>query len=134
LTFEVKLRHYERELGIVRSILEVLHDTNHPVCITTKSSLIERDLDLLSEMARRGLASAAISLGTLDHAQARRLEPCACAPRRRLETIRRLAEAGVPVRVMVAPVIPVLTTEMAKILEAAAAAAAAGARSACYVL
>jgi DNA repair photolyase len=122
----------ERRLGVMRSILEVLHETSHPVCITTKSSLIERDLDLLSDMARRDLASVAVSITTLEHALARKLEPRACAPRRRLQTVRRLAEAGVPVRIMVAPVIPVLADpEMEKILEAARDA---GARTAGYVL
>jgi DNA repair photolyase len=115
----------ERELRLMRSILEVLHETNHPVCITTKSSLIERDRDLLGEMAQRNLVQVGISITTLDHALARKMEPRACAPRRRLETIARLAEAGIPVRVMVAPVIPVLTDpEMEGILDAAARAGA----------
>lgn len=122
----------ERNLRVMRSILAVLHETCHPVCITTKSSLIERDVDLLVGMAERNLVRIGISVTTLDHALARKLEPRACAPRRRLDTIARLAAAGIPVRVMVAPVIPVLTDpEMETILKAAAGA---GARAASYVL
>lgn len=122
----------ERDLIVMRSILEVLHETNHPVCITTKGSLIERDLDILAVMARRNLVRVGISITTLNPALARRLEPRACAPRRRLATIHRLSAAGIPVRVMVAPVIPVLTdAEMEAVLEAAAEA---GACTAGYVL
>ncbi len=122
----------ERTQRITRSVLEVLAETRHPVSIITKSALVERDLDLLAPMARDALASVTISVTTLDHELARRLEPRASAPRRRLEAIARLSGAGVPVGVNVAPVIPVLTdSEVEAILEAAARA---GATSAAYTL
>ncbi len=122
----------ERELRVTRELLEVLHETRHPVSIVTKSALVERDLDLLSAMGREGLAHVAISVTTLNRGLARRMEPRAAPPPRRLETLRRLNEAGVPTAVLVAPVIPVLTDpELEAILEAAATA---GARSAGYVM
>ena len=122
----------ERRLRITRGILEVLAECRHPVMVTTKSAAVERDLDLLADMARQGLAEVAISVSTLDHALARRLEPRATAPARRIEAIRRLSAAGVPVRVLCAPVIPALNDhELERVLEAAAGA---GARSAAYVL
>ncbi len=122
----------ERRFGIMRGIVEVCVRTRHPIGITTKSSRIERDLDLLTDLARDGLVGVAMSVTTLDKDLARRLEPRAAAPARRLETIERLAAAGVPVSVSVAPVIPVLTdSEMEAILEAAAAR---GARCAGYIL
>ena len=122
----------ERRRRLTRAVLEVLAGCGHPVALITKSSLIERDLDLLAPMAQLGLAQAFVTVTTLDHELARRLEPRATAPRRRLETIRRLADAGVPVGVMVAPVIPVLTDgELERIL---AAAYDAGARQAGYVI
>ncbi len=122
----------ERELRITRRVLEVLHDCAHPVAMISKSSLIERDLDLLAPMAARGLAIAAVTLTTLDSAISRTLEPRAAAPERRLRTIRRLTEAGIPVRVSVAPIIPFVTEpELEKVLEAARDA---GAVSAHYVV
>lgn len=122
----------ERRYRVMRGILELLAAANHPVCITTKSSLVERDLDLLAPMADRRLATVSISLTTLDHQLARRLEPRATAPRRRLETIRRVSRAGIPVNVSVAPIVPVLTdSEMEAVI---AAAADAGAASASYIL
>lgn len=115
----------ERERRITRSVLEVLRETSHPVTIITKSALVERDLDLLAPMARDGLASVVISVTTLDSRLSARMEPRASAPARRLEAIRRLAAAGVPVGVNVAPVIPFLTDhEIEAILEAAARAGA----------
>ena len=120
----------ERRYGTTRAVLQVLHDCRHPVAITTKSALILRDLDLLPHMARRRLAAALISITTLDRALARRLEPRAAAPERRLEVIRGLAEAGVPVGVLVSPLIPGLTDpDLERILELAAAAGASRAGS-----
>jgi len=122
----------EKALGLTRAILEVLRDFRHPVAIVTKSPLILRDLDILSEMAAMGLAKAALSVTTLDRHLARTMEPRAGTPRRRLEAIAALHEAGVPVGVMFAPAIPALNDhEMEAVL---AAAAKAGARSAGYVL
>jgi len=122
----------ERELGITRRVLEVLHDCDHPVAVISKSSLIERDIDLLAPMAANNLAIAAVTLTTLDPAISRTLEPRAAAPARRLRTIRRLADAGIAVRVSVAPVIPFVTEpELEKVLEAAREA---GAVSAHYVV
>ncbi len=122
----------ERRFRITRRILEVLREFDHPCTITTKSSLVERDLDLIAPMAERNLVRVQVSLTTLQPPLARKLEPRACAPRRRLQTIARLREAGVPVTVMVAPVIPVLTdAELERILKAAADA---GATHAGYVL
>jgi DNA repair photolyase len=115
----------ERSRRITRSLLEVLHETSHPVAIITKSALVERDLDLIAPMAREGLAAVAVSVTTLDAGLARRMEPRASAPSRRIEAIRRLAAAGVPVGVNVAPIIPFLTDhELESLLEAAAAAGA----------
>ncbi len=96
----------ERRLGITRKILGVLADCRHPVAIVTKSTLVERDIDLLTGMAQDGLSAVHISITTLDARLARSLEPRAAAPQRRLKIIERLAEAGIPVGVMVAPVIP----------------------------
>ena len=122
----------ERKLGVTRAILEVLRDFRHPVTIVTNSALIQRDLDILSEMARERLAMAAISVTTLDRRLARVMEPRAATPERRLETIAALAAAGVPVGVMSAPMIPALNdSEMEQILERARAA---GATSAAYTL
>jgi len=122
----------ERRLRITRGILQVLHDCAHPVSIVTKGGLIERDLDLLGPMAARRLAQVAVSLTTLDANLSRRLEPRAASPRRRLRTIRALAEAGVPVTVLFAPVIPALNEpELEAVLTAARDA---GARAAGYVL
>ena len=122
----------ERQYGIMRQILQVLAETRHPVSIVTKSALIERDLDILTEMAGQGLATAYLSITTLDRKMARTLEPRAAAPQRRLETLARLSEAGVPAGVMLAPLIPVLTDyELEAILKAAHQA---GAQSAEYIL
>ncbi|MDQ5878535.1 MAG: hypothetical protein QG638_1267 [Pseudomonadota bacterium] len=118
----------ERRLRITRGVLEVLHDMKHPVMLITKSALVERDIDLLAAMAKEKLVHAAISLTTLDGELARRLEPRASAPHARLETIRRLSEAGIPVNVMVSPVIPGLTDhELEKLLTEAREAGALGA-------
>ncbi len=122
----------EKRLEVTRSILEVLHACRHPVTIVTKGALVLRDLDLLGEMARDGLASVAVSMTTLDAQLKRLLEPRAAAPRARLAVIRELASAGVPAGVLVAPVIPVLTDHELEAL--VRAAAEAGARSAGYVL
>lgn len=122
----------EKRLGITRELLEVLLETRHPLTIVTKSALVERDLDLLGELAAQQLVHVLFSITTLDRGLARRLEPRAAAPQRRLEALQRLHEAGVPVGVMVAPLIPVLTdAELERILEAARAA---GAQAAGYVL
>ena len=122
----------EKEHRITRSILEVARETNHPVALITKSALIERDLDLLEPMARERLASVTFSITTLDASISRHMEPRTSAPARRLLAVKRLADAGIPVNVNIAPVIPFLTdAELEPILEASAAA---GARSACYLL
>jgi len=122
----------EREHRITRAILEVCHETRHPVSLITKSALIERDIDLLAPMASEGLANATLSVTTLDHGISRHMEPRTSAPARRLLAIKHLAEAGIPVSVNVSPVIPFLTdSELELIMEAAAQA---GARSAGYNL
>ena len=122
----------ERKLGITRSILEVLRDFRHPVTIVSKSALIQRDLDILSEMAKQRLAIVTISVTTLDRTLARVMEPRAATPERRLETIAALTEAGIPTGVLSAPMIPALNdAEMEHILERARAA---GATSAGYTL
>jgi DNA repair photolyase len=122
----------EKKLRVTRSILEVLRAFKHPVAIVTKSPLILRDLDILSEMAAEGLAKAALSVTTLDRKLARMMEPRAGTPSRRLQAITGLAEAGIPAGVMFAPAIPALNDEeMEAVLRAAADA---GARSAGYVL
>ncbi|MGD9537581.1 MAG: PA0069 family radical SAM protein [Alphaproteobacteria bacterium] len=115
----------ERKLGITRSVLEVLAACDHPVGIVTKSALVTRDIDILAPMAAKRLAMVFISVTTLDAALANKLEPRASTPKRRLEAIRTLNEAGVPCGVMAAPCIPGLTdAEMERILEAAAEAGA----------
>jgi DNA repair photolyase len=123
----------EREHGVTRAILETLSECDHPATIVTKgAALVARDLDLLSSMAERNLIAVSISVTTLDKELKRTLEPRAAGAAMRLAVIRKLAEAGVPVGVMVAPVIPVLTDhELESILEAAAGA---GARRAAYVM
>ena len=122
----------EREYRVTRSIIEVLARYRHPFSIITKSSLIERDVDLLAPLARERLVLALVSVTTLSGELKRTLEPRTASPAARLRAIRTLTQAGVPVGVMVAPVIPVLTdSEMEKILEAAAQA---GASSAGYVV
>ena len=120
----------ERRLGVTRSVLQALHDCDHPVVVTTKSALVLRDLDLLGPMAERRLAAVLISVTTLDAGLARRLEPRAASPRRRIEVIRCLAASGVPVGVLVSPMIPGLTdTDLEAILELAAEAGATRAGS-----
>jgi DNA repair photolyase len=115
----------ERELKITRSILRVLSDFNNPVGIVTKNHLVTRDIDILGDMARRNLAEVFLSVTTLDKDLARDMEPRASAPYRRLDAIRKLADAGVPVGVMTAPMIPGLNDhEMEAILEKAAEAGA----------
>ncbi|SFB05950.1 DNA repair photolyase [Collimonas sp. OK607] len=115
----------ERELKLTRRILQVLHDCEHPLALITKSSLIERDIDLLASMAAKRQAVVAVTITTLDPAIARTLEPRAAAPARRLRTIRTLAEAGIPVSVSVAPMIPFITEpDLERVIEAAAEAGA----------
>ncbi len=122
----------ERERKITRGILEVLDRFSHPVAIVTKSALVLRDIDILARLAGRGLAKVAVSVTTLDHRLARKMEPRASAPGKRIEAIRQLSAAGVPVAVMAAPLIPALNdNELERILETAAAA---GAKEAAYVL
>ncbi|MCC2109114.1 MAG: PA0069 family radical SAM protein, partial [Hyphomicrobiales bacterium] len=121
----------ERTYRTMRSILEVLSAANHPVGIVTKSALVQRDIDILGPMAERGLAKVALSVTTLDPALARKMEPRAASPEKRLETIERLAEAGIPVGVMVAPVIPAINDE--EIETILTRAHARGAREAGYI-
>ena len=118
----------EREHRITRGILEVLSRFNHPVGIVTKSALIQRDIDILAPMAEKKLAHVFVSISTLDRELARKMDPRAPTPPRRLETIRALADAGIPVGVMSAPMIPALNDhEMEQVLEAAVAAGATAA-------
>jgi DNA repair photolyase len=115
----------EREWKITRSVIELLKQCDHPLTITTKGALIERDLDLLAPMAAKGLVRVFISIAMLDRTLARKLDPRAAAPQRRLEIVKALADAGIPVGVNVAPIIPQLTDhELEAILEAAAQAGA----------
>jgi len=118
----------EREHKITRGILEVLSAFNHPVGIVTKSALIQRDIDILAPMAAKRLVHAFVSIATLDRELARKMDPRAPTPPRRLETIRALADAGIPVGVMSAPMIPALNDqEMERVLEAAVEAGATAA-------
>ena len=121
----------ERDLRITRSVIQVMHDRGLPFAAITKSSLIERDLDLLAPMAERGQVMAAVTITTLDADLARTLEPRAATPARRLRTIRALSEAGVPVGVSIAPMIPFVTGDMERVLEACAEA---GATHASYII
>jgi len=122
----------ERKWKITRAVLEVCAEFRQPVTIVTKNALVERDIDILTVMARERLARVHISCNNLDHDLARRLEPRCTAPTRRLQAMRRLSDAGIPVGVLVAPVIPFLTDhEIEPVLEAAYAH---GAREAGYVL
>jgi len=122
----------EKRLRITRGLIEVLADTNHPLGIVTKAALVVRDLDLLAPMAAKGLVKVALSVTTLDPALARRMEPRAPTPARRIEAIRRLSEAGVPVMVLVAPIVPAVNEH--EIEAVLAAARQAGASEAGYVL
>lgn len=122
----------ERRLQITRAVLEVLHAHSHPVAITTKSGLVTRDIDVLAEMAQKGLARVFVSVTSLANDISRTLEPRASSPVRRLQTIEKLTAAGIPVGVLVAPVIPAITdVDLEKILEAASSA---GATMAAYIL
>ena len=122
----------ERRLGLTRALLEILVECRHPYTIITKSAGIERDIDLLSQSAARNEVGVFVSITTLDPWLARTLEPRAAAPHRRLQAVRRLAEAGIPVAVNVAPVIPFLNEP--EIERIAQAAAEAGARSLHYTV
>lgn len=119
----------ERELRLTRGVIEVLHETNHPFALVTKSSGVERDLDLIAPMAQKGLAAVYVTITTLNAELARTLEPRAAAPHRRLRVLRTLAEHGVPCGVSLAPQIPFLNDDMEQVLEAAWEA---GAREAFY--
>jgi DNA repair photolyase len=122
----------ERRYRIMREILEVLDETNHPVGIVTKSALVVRDVDILARMAKRNLVKVALSVTTLDRHLARAMEPRAATPQRRIDALRLLSEAGVPTAIMVAPVIPALNEpEIERILDTGAAA---GVKEAGYVL
>lgn len=122
----------EKKLELTRSCLKVLHDFSHPAGFITKNHLIVRDLDLLGPMAERELAAGMVTITTLDETVRSRLEPRASTAARRLDAIRSLSKAGVPVGVMIAPVIPGLTDhEVPAILDAAARA---GAQSAVYIM
>jgi DNA repair photolyase len=122
----------ERKYKLTRSILEALSECDHPLGIVTKSALVERDMDLLAPMAKKGLVHVFVSIGTLDHDLMRRLEPRSAAPARRLETLRALSAAGIPCGVLVAPIIPFLNDrDMEAVLERSAAH---GAGMAGYIL
>lgn len=115
----------ERKLGITREILKVLAETRHPAYLITKSALIERDIDILSEMAENKLVTVCITMTTLSSELSRKLEPRASAPHRRLRTLKRLSDAGISTGVSVSPVIPALNEEeIESIVEAAADAGA----------
>ncbi|HSC23751.1 MAG TPA: PA0069 family radical SAM protein [Casimicrobiaceae bacterium] len=122
----------ERDWKITRSVLEVLAAHEHPFTIVTKSALVERDIDIIAPMAARRMARVFLSITTLDRELARRMEPRAAAPQRRLQALSTLSAAGIPVGVMVAPIIPQLNDrDLEAILEAAASS---GAQSAGWVL
>lgn len=122
----------EREHRITRALLAVMERWGHPVSLITKSQMVMRDIDILERLAKRGLVKAAISVTTLERRIARVMEPRAAAPHRRIEAIRALAQAGVPVTVMVAPIVPAINdSEIEAILEECAKA---GANSAGYVM
>jgi DNA repair photolyase len=121
----------ERDLRLTRAVIEVMRDARHPFSLITKSSAVERDLDLLAPLAAQNLCAVYVTVTTLDAQLARCLEPRAAAPHRRLRTIRTLVEAGIPVGVSVAPQIPFLNEDMEHVLEAAHDA---GARSAFYTV
>jgi DNA repair photolyase len=122
----------ERQLGINRGLLQVMLETRHPVSLITKSALVERDIDLLRDLAKDGLVEVMVSLTTLDLELARRMEPRAAAPHRRLQVIERLSESGVPVGVLTAPLIPFVNDQDLEAL--LRSARRAGAVDADYVL
>lgn len=122
----------DRKELVMRQVLEVLARTNHPVSITTKSALVLRDLDLLAAMAEKGLVKVALSVTTLDPSLARKMEPRASSPQKRLDAIRVLADAKIPTAVMVAPVIPAVNDDEIEII--LARAKEVGARQANYIL
>lgn len=118
----------EKRYGIMRQILRVLSEFQHPVQVLTKGALIERDADILGEMGRAGLAGAGLTVTTLDRRLARTMEPRGAAPERRLAALRRLGEAGCPTRVSIGPVIPGLNDhEIEALLSAAAESGVSGA-------
>ena len=122
----------ERKYMITRGILEVLSACNHPVTMVTKSALIERDLDILAPMAAKNLVKVFVSIGSLDRELARKLEPRAASPQRRLDVLKSLSQAGIPCGVMLAALIPALNDKtLEHVLEAAAQA---GAKEAAYVI
>jgi DNA repair photolyase len=122
----------ERKYRITRQIMEILSECNHPLTIVTKFALVERDLDLLAPMAKKNLVKVFVSIGTLDHVLARRLEPRAASPKRRLDVLKALSQAGVPCGVMVAALIPALNDKtLEHVLEEASKA---GALEAAYVI
>jgi len=122
----------ERKYRITRQIIEVLAECDHPLTIVTKSALVERDLDLLAPMAKKNLVKVFVSIGTLDHVLARRLEPRAASPKRRLDVLRAMSREGVPCGVMVAALIPALNdSTLEHVLDEAAKA---GAQEAAYVI
>jgi DNA repair photolyase len=118
----------EKRYEVMRRILTVLERVGHPVGIVTKSALVVRDIDILARMARRNLVKVAISVTTLDAKLARVMEPRAPTPTRRLDALRELGKAGIPIRVMMAPVVPAINdAEIERILEAAASVGVTGA-------
>jgi DNA repair photolyase len=122
----------ERKHRITRQLIEILAECDHPLTIVTKSALVERDLDLLAPMAKKNLVKVFVSIGTLDRVLARRLEPRAASPQRRLDVLRALSGAGVPCGVVVAALVPALTDKtMEQVLEEAARA---GAQEAAYII
>ncbi len=122
----------ERKYRITRQIMEILAECDHPLTIVTKAALVERDLDLLAPMAQKNLVKVYVSIGTLDRVLARKLEPRAASPQRRLDVLKALSQAGVPCGVMVAALIPALNDQtLEHVLEQAAKA---GAQEAAYVI
>ena len=122
----------EKDLGIMRECLEVLSAFNHPVAIVTKGTLIERDIDLLAGMAGRNLVHVGVSVTTMDRRLSRLMEPRVPSPDRRLKTIQRLSDAGIPVRVMMAPVVPSITDH--EIEAVLSASKQAGAKAASWIM
>ncbi|MDH4324912.1 MAG: PA0069 family radical SAM protein [Betaproteobacteria bacterium] len=122
----------ERKHRIMRQLIGILAECEHPLTLVTKSALVERDLDLLAPMARKNLVKVFVSIGTLDRVLARKLEPRAASPQRRLDTLKALAGAGIPCGVMVAALVPALTDKtLEQVLEEAAKA---GAQEAAYII